>query len=84
MGPPQGLAYAKLSRLTRWVGRLNRPIDGKHAHYFRFCDRGHRRKATRLAGQAALTKEISLLMEATTASLPFSETTVTLHLPSTT
>ena len=27
------------------------------------CDRGHRRKATRLAGQAALTKEIPLLME---------------------
>ena len=27
------------------------------------CNRGHRRKATRLAGQAALTKEIPLLME---------------------
>ena len=32
-------------------------------HYFGHCNRGHRRKATRLAGQAALTKEISLLME---------------------
>jgi hypothetical protein len=32
-------------------------------HYFGHCNRGHRRKATRLAGQAALTKEISFLME---------------------
>ena len=32
-------------------------------HYFGHCNRGHRRKVTRLAGQAALTKEISLLME---------------------
>ena len=32
-------------------------------HYFGLCNRGHRRKATRLAGQAALTKEIPLLME---------------------
>src|SRR4030095_13459635 len=32
-------------------------------HYFGRCNRGHRRKAARLAGQAALTKEIPLLME---------------------
>ena len=32
-------------------------------HYFGHCSRGHRRKATRLAGQAALTKEVPLLME---------------------
>jgi hypothetical protein len=32
-------------------------------HYFARCNRRHRRNATRLAGQAALTKEIPLLME---------------------
>src|SRR5690242_1317303 len=32
-------------------------------HYFGRCSRGHRRNATRLAGQAALTKEIPLLMK---------------------
>ena len=32
-------------------------------HYFGRCNRGHRRKATRMAVQAALTKEVPLLME---------------------
>jgi hypothetical protein len=38
----------------------NGPIE---PHYFGRCNRGHRREATRLAGQAALTKEIPLPME---------------------
>src|SRR4030095_14869170 len=32
-------------------------------HYFGHCNRGHRRNATRLAGQGALTKETPLLMK---------------------
>src|SRR6476659_9912376 len=32
-------------------------------HYFGHCNRGHRRKATPVAVQAALTKEIPLLMD---------------------
>src|SRR4029078_9831159 len=32
-------------------------------HYFGLCNRGHRRNATRLAVQAALTKKIPLLMD---------------------
>jgi hypothetical protein len=32
-------------------------------HYFGHCNRGHRRKATRLAGQAALTKEVPLVVQ---------------------
>ena len=44
-------------------------------HYFARCNRGDRRKAAPMTVQAALTKEIPRLM-------PFSETTITLHLPS--
>ena len=32
-------------------------------HYFGLCNRGHRRQATPMAVQAALTKEVPLLME---------------------
>ena len=51
------------------LGKFRFVMEGTHhsgliePHYFELCNRGYRRNATRLAGQAALTKEIPLLME---------------------
>ena len=44
---------------------MNRAHDGGliEPHYFGLCNRGHRPKATRLARQAPLTKEIPFLRE---------------------
>ena len=51
-------------------------------HYFGPCNRGHRRKATPVGQfRQPSPKKSPFPWRATTASLPFSETTVTLHSP---
>ena len=58
----------------RFVMERTNPVRGLiEPHYFGYCNRGHRRNATRLAGRQPSPKKSPFSWRATTASLPFSE-----------
>ena len=62
--PSEEMRYEQLGKF-RFVMEHTHHSGLIEPHYFGHCDRGHRRKATRLAGQVAPHQEIPLLWRAT-------------------